>query len=483
MGLHDETLMRTQAYIDGKWVDSASGETFDVVNPADGSVVAEVADVGVEETRLAIAAAEEAQKSWRELTAKQRGAILRRWCELYYENIDDLAVIMTLEMGKPIAESRGEIGYAAGFIDWFAEEGKRAYGEVIPTHDATKRLLVLKQPVGVIAAITPWNFPQAMITRKVAPALAAGCTAIVKPSSVSPISALAAAELAARAGVPPGVFNVVTTKRSGPIGQELTTNPTVRKISFTGSTEVGKQLMPVGEHCEEHLARARGQRSVPGVRRCDLDAAVEGAIASKYRNSGQTCVCANRIYVQDAVYDDFSKKLAEAVAELKVGPGIEEGNAIGPLVNEAGVEKVEELVNEALRDGANVLTGGKRHALGRSFYEVTVLTDVTPDMRITNEEIFGPVAPLFRFSTEDEAISLANDTPFGLASYFFAGDVARIWRVTEGLEYGLVGVNTGLMSTEIAPFGGFKRVRHRREGSHDGLEEYLETKYVAIGGI
>ena len=484
MSLHDETLMRTQAYIDGKWVDSASGETFDVVNPADGSVVAEVADVGVEETRLAIAAAEEAQKSWRELTAKQRGAILRRWCELYYENIDDLAVIMTLEMGKPIAESRGEIGYAAGFIDWFAEEGKRAYGEVIPTHDATKRLLVLKQPVGVIAAITPWNFPQAMITRKVAPALAGGCTAIVKPSSVSPISALAAAELAARAGVPPGVFNVVTTKRSGPIGQELTTNPTVRKISFTGSTEVGKQLMAQSASTVKNISLELGGNAPFLVfDDADLDAAVEGAIASKYRNSGQTCVCANRIYVQDAVYDDFSKKLAEAVAELKVGPGIEEGNAIGPLVNEAGVEKVEELVNEALRDGANVLTGGKRHALGRSFYEVTVLTDVTPDMRITNEEIFGPVAPLFRFSTEDEAISLANDTPFGLASYFFAGDVARIWRVTEGLEYGLVGVNTGLMSTEIAPFGGFKESGIGREGSHDGLEEYLETKYVAIGGI
>jgi len=425
-----------------------------------------------------------AQRSWRALTAKQRGAVLRRWYELLLEHAEDLARLMTLEMGKPISESRGEVAYAAGFIEWFAEEGKRAYGEVIPTYDRTKRLLVLKQPVGVIAAITPWNFPQAMITRKVAPALAAGCAAVVKPASASPISALAAADLAARAGLPPGVFNVVTSTNSSAVGRELTTNPTVRKISFTGSTEIGKVLMVQAAGTVKNVSLELGGNAPFLVfDDADIDAAVEGAVASKYRNSGQTCVCTNRIYVQDSVYDEFAGKLAEAVAMLKVGPGIEEGTAIGPLVNEAALEKVEALVNEARDQGADVLTGGRRHELGRSFYEVTVLTEVTPAMRISREEIFGPVAPLYRFSTEEEAITLANDTPYGLASYFYAGDIGRIWRVSEGLEYGMVGVNTGLMSTEVAPFGGFKESGIGREGSHDGLDEYLETKYVAIGGI
>lgn len=484
MSLNDPSLLKTQAFVAGEWIDADSGGTFDVVDPADGSVVASVADLGVEETRRAIAAADAAQKEWAKKTAKERGVVLRRWYELFLEHKEDLARIMTMEMGKPIAESRGEVVYAANFIDWFAEEGKRARGEVIPTYDATKRLLVLKQPVGVIAAITPWNFPQAMITRKVGPALAAGCAAIVKPASASPISALAAAELATRAGLPEGLLNVITSKRSGAIGEELTTNPTVRKISFTGSTEIGRQLMAQAASTIKNVSLELGGNAPFLVfDDADLDAAVEGVIQSKYRNSGQTCVCANRIYVQDGVYEEFSKKLAEAVATLKVGPGLDEETAIGPLVNEEALAKVEELVGEARDAGAAVLTGGRRHSLGRTFYEVTVLTNVTQQMRIANEEIFGPVAPLFRFTTEEEAIALANDTPFGLASYFYARDVARIWRVSEGLEYGMVGVNTGLMSTEVAPFGGFKESGIGREGSHDGLEEYLETKYVAVGGI
>jgi succinate-semialdehyde dehydrogenase/glutarate-semialdehyde dehydrogenase len=387
-------------------------------------------------------------------------------------------------MGKPIGESRGEVAYAAGFIDWYAEEGKRAYGDVIPTHDATKRLLTIRQPVGVIAAITPWNFPQAMITRKVGPALAAGCAAVVKPSSLSPISALAAAELARRAGVPAGVLNVIPSARSSAIGAELTTNPKVRKVSFTGSTEVGKVLMAQSAGTVKNVSMELGGNAPFLVfDDADLDAAVEGVIASKYRNTGQTCICANRIYVQDGVYDEFAKRLAYAVQDLKVGPGLDESTAVGPLVNEAALEKVEALVANACDNGAQILTGGRRHELGRTFYEVTVLTEVTSDMEIAHDEIFGPVAPLFRFSTEEEAIREANDTPYGLASYFFARDMGRVWRVSEGLEYGLVGVNTGLMSTEIAPFGGFKESGVGREGSYQGLDEYLETKYIAMGGV
>ena len=484
MELQDPTLLRTQAYIGGEWIDADSGATFDVTDPATGDVVASVADLGVDETRRAVDLAEVAQKGWAARTAKDRGAVLRRWYELFLEHKEDLALIMTREMGKPIGESRGEVVYAANFIDWFAEEGKRAYGEVIPTHDPTKRLLVLKQPVGVVSAITPWNFPQAMITRKVAPALAAGCASLVRPASETPLSALAAAELADRAGLPPGLLNVIPATDSPAVGRELTTNPTIRKISFTGSTPIGKLLLGQAAGTVKKASMELGGNAPFIVfDDADIDAAVEGAIVSKYRNSGQTCVCANRFLVQDGVYDEFAKKLAEAVADLKVGPGIDESSEIGPLVNEDAIDKVEELVQGALAEGARVLTGGRRHALGRTYYEVTVLADVTPDMAIHGEEIFGPVAPLFRFSTEDDAIAIANDTEYGLAAYFYAADMGRIWRVSESLEYGMVGVNTGLISTEVAPFGGFKESGIGREGSHHGLDEYLETKYVAIGGI
>ena len=484
MELQDPTLLRTQAYVGGEWIDADSGATFDVTDPATGDVVASVADLGVDETRRAVDLAEVAQKGWAARTAKDRGAVLRRWYELFLEHKEDLALIMTSEMGKPIGESRGEVVYAANFIDWFAEEGKRAYGEVIPTHDPTKRLLVLKQPVGVVSAITPWNFPQAMITRKVAPALAAGCASLVRPASETPLSALAAAELADRAGLPPGLLNVIPATDSPAVGRELTTNPTIRKISFTGSTPIGKLLLGQAAGTVKKASMELGGNAPFIVfDDADIDAAVEGAIVSKYRNSGQTCVCANRFLVQDSVYDEFAKKFAEAVADLKVGPGIDESSEIGPLVNEDAIDKVEELVQAALAEGAGVLTGGRRHALGRTYYEVTVLTDVTPAMAIHGEEIFGPVAPLFRFSTEDDAIAIANDTEYGLAAYFYAADMGRIWRVSESLEYGMVGVNTGLISTEVAPFGGFKESGIGREGSHHGLDEYLETKYVAIGGI
>ena len=484
MELQDPTLLRTQAYVGGEWIDADSGATFDVTDPATGDVVASVADLGVDETRRAVDLAEVAQKAWAARTAKDRGAVLRRWYELFLEHKEDLALIMTSEMGKPIGESRGEVVYAANFIDWFAEEGKRAYGEVIPTHDPTKRLLVLKQPVGVVSAITPWNFPQAMITRKVAPALAAGCASLVRPASETPLSALAAAELADRAGLPPGLLNVIPATDSPTVGRELTTNPMIRKISFTGSTPIGKLLLGQAAGTVKKASMELGGNAPFIVfDDADIDAAVEGAIVSKYRNSGQTCVCANRFLVQDGVYDEFAKKFAEAVADLKVGPGIDESSEIGPLVNEDAIDKVEELVQGALAEGAGVLTGGRRHALGRTYYEVTVLTDVTPDMAIHGEEIFGPVAPLFRFSTEDDAIAIANDTEYGLAAYFYAADMGRIWRVSESLEYGMVGVNTGLISTEVAPFGGFKESGIGREGSHHGLDEYLETKYVAIGGI
>jgi|TARA_Y100000294_G_scaffold61445_1_gene58248 succinate-semialdehyde dehydrogenase/glutarate-semialdehyde dehydrogenase len=482
--LQDPTLLRTRAYIGGEWIDADSGATFDVTDPATGDVVATVADLGVDETRRAVDLADEAQKAWAARTAKDRGAVLRRWYELFLEHKEDLALIMTCEMGKPIGESRGEVVYAANFIDWFAEEGKRAYGEVIPTHDPTKRLLVLKQPIGVVSAITPWNFPQAMITRKVAPALAAGCASLVRPASETPLSALAAAELADRAGLPPGVLNVIPATDSPAVGRELTTNPTIRKISFTGSTPIGKLLLGQAAGTVKKASMELGGNAPFIVfDDADVDSAVEGAIVSKYRNSGQTCVCANRFLVQEGVYDEFAKKFAEAVADLKVGPGIDESSEIGPLVNEDAIDKVEELVQGALAEGAGVLTGGRRHALGRTYYEVTVLTDVTPDMAIHGEEIFGPVAPLFRFSTEDEAVAMANDTEYGLAAYFYAADMGRTWRVSEGLEYGMVGVNTGLISTEVAPFGGFKESGIGREGSHHGLDEYLETKYVAIGGI
>jgi len=482
MNLNDPTLLKTGSFIDGSWLESDT--TFDVINPADGVLVGKVADFGKAEATQAIEAADRALPGWSGLTAKARAAILKAWFNAILANADDLATIMTIEMGKPIRESRGEVGFGANFIEWFAEEGKRAYGEIIPTHDMSKRLLVMKQPIGVVAAITPWNFPLAMITRKVAPALAAGCTTVVKPPEDAPLTALAVMELANRAGIPAGVINMVTTSNPAPVGEELSTNPIVRKISFTGSTAVGKLLMRNAADTVKAVSLELGGNAPFIVfDDADIDAAVEGAIASKYRNTGQTCICANRLYVQDGVYDEFSKKFAEAVAALQVGPAIEDGTEIGPLVNEAALDKVEELVADALSSGANVLTGGKRHVLGRTYYEVTVLTDVTQDMRVAKEEIFGPVAPLYRFSTEEEAIAYANDTTYGLAAYFFAGDVGRIFRVSEGLEYGMIGANTGIISTELHPFGGVKESGIGREGSHYGLEEYLETKYVCLGGM
>ena len=472
----------TEGFIAGEWVPADSGARFDVRDPADGAVVASVADLGAAETSRAIAAAADAQHSWAARTAKDRGSVLRRWYDLILANVDVLAETMTREMGKPIAESRGEIVYAAGFVDWFAEEAKRARGEIIPTHDVSKRLLVMKQPVGVVGAITPWNFPLAMITRKVAPALAAGCAVVVKPAAAAPLSGLAAAALAREAGVPDGLLNIIPTSAPAPVGDELTTNPTVRKISFTGSTAVGKHLMAQAAGTMKNVSLELGGNAPFIVfDDADLDAAVEGLIASKYRNAGQTCICANRIFVQAAVHDEFADKLAAAASALRVGAGLDTATDIGPLVNDAALAKVEALVADAVDNGAEVVTGGRRHERGGTFYEVSVLRHVTPGMRIANEEIFGPVAPLISFDTEDDAIAGANDTPFGLAAYFYAGDMARVFRVGEALEYGLVGVNTGAISTEVAPFGGFKESGIGREGSHDGLEEYLETKYLAIG--
>lgn len=482
--LDDPSLLHSETLIGGEWIEAESGNTFAVENPSDGSIVGTVPDMGATETRSAIDSAEAAMPAWRDLTAKQRAAVLKRWFSLVMDNQEDLARLMSWEMGKPLSEARGEVAFGANFLEWFAEEGKRAYGEIIPTHDMSKRLLVMKQPIGVAAAITPWNFPLAMITRKVAPAIAAGCTVVVKPSEDSPLTALAVADLAQRAGVPAGVLNVVTTLDPEPVGAELSTNPTVRKLSFTGSVEVGKLLMRNAADTVKAVSLELGGNAPFIVfDDADVDAAVEGAIASKYRNSGQTCICANRIYVQDGVYDEFAKKFAEAVARLKVGPAIDDDTSIGPLVNDRALAKVEALVDDALAAGAGVLTGGRRHALGRTYYEVTVLTGVTSDMRIAREEIFGPVAPLYRFSTEEESIALANDTSYGLAAYFYAGDVGRIWRVGEALEYGMIGVNTGLFSTEIHPFGGVKESGIGREGSHYGLDEFLEVKYVCIGGI
>ncbi len=484
MKLNDPTLLHTETYIDGQWVGADGGEAFDVVNPADGAVVGSVPDLGVGETRRAIDSANRALPEWRALTAKKRASALKKWHTLLMENVEDIAQIMSLEMGKPIRESRGEAVFGSNFVEWFAEEGKRAYGEIIPTHDVSKRLLVVRQPIGVVGAITPWNFPLAMITRKVAPALAAGCTVVVKPAEDSPLTALAAADLADRAGLPAGVLNIITTSNPEPVGQEISTNPIIRKISFTGSTEVGKHLMANAAGTVKNVSLELGGNAPFIVfDDADMDAAVQGAIASKYRNSGQTCICANRIYVQAGIYDEFAKKFAEAVSSLKVGAAVDDATEIGPLVNQDALEKVETLVTDALEKGAGVLTGGKRHALGKTYYEVTVLTNVTSDMRVASEEIFGPVAPLYRFETEDEAIALANDTTYGLASYFYAGDLGRIWRVSEGLEYGMIGINTGLISTELHPFGGVKESGIGREGSHHGLSEFLETKYLCMGGI
>ncbi len=481
--LKDPSLLRQQAYVNGAWCDADGGATLAVHNPANGELVGHVPLMGAAETRRAIEAANAAWPAWKKKTAKERSAILRRWYELMLAHADDLALIMTTEQGKPLAEARGEIGYAASFIEWFAEEGKRTYGDTIPSPSPSSRIVVVKEAIGVCAAITPWNFPAAMITRKAGPALAAGCPMVLKPAEATPFSALALAVLAERAGIPAGIFSVVTGTPKE-IGGEMTSNPIVRKISFTGSTAVGKLLMQQSAASIKKLSLELGGNAPFIVfDDADLDAAVEGAIASKYRNAGQTCVCANRIYVQDGVYEAFAAKLVAAVQKLKVGDGLENGVTQGPLINEQAVQKVEQHVADAVEKGARVLLGGKRHALGHGFFEPTVLADVTPSMRVAREETFGPMAPLFRFKTDDEAVALANDTEFGLASYFYSRDIGRIWRVAEGLESGMVGINTGLISNEVAPFGGVKQSGLGREGSHYGIDDYLVVKYLCMGGI
>ena len=481
--LKDPKLFREQCYIDGEWLGADSRKTFAVDNPATGETLGAVPDMGTAETKRAIAAAERAWPAWRAKTAKERAAILRKWFDLMMANQEDLAQLLTAEQGKPLTEARGEIAYGASFIEWFAEEGKRAYGDVIPTHQADKRILCIKQPIGVSAMITPWNFPNAMITRKVGPALAAGCTVVLKPAEQTPFSALAMAELAERAGIPKGVLNIVTGD-AATIGKELCANPTVRKLSFTGSTEVGRILMRQSADTIKKLSLELGGNAPFIVfDDADLDAAVEGALASKYRNAGQTCVCANRIYVQDKVYDAFAAKLTEKVKGFKVGAGTENGVVIGPLIDEQGMKKVEAHVSDALAKGAKVVLGGKRHERGGRFFQPTVLKDVTPDMIVSFEETFGPVAPLIRFKSEDEVIRLANNTEFGLSGYFYSRDVGRIFRVAERMETGIVGANVGIISTEVAPFGGVKQSGLGREGAKYGLEEYLEVKYILVGGL
>lgn len=481
MQLNDPTLFRQQAMINGRWRDASGKETLAVTNPANGQPLGNVPKMGAGETREAIDAAARALPAWRALTAKERSSILRRWFELMMEHQDDLARLMTLEQGKPLAEAKGEISYAASFIEWFAEEGKRIYGDTIPGHQADKRLLVIKQPIGVTAAITPWNFPSAMITRKAGPALAAGCTMVLKPASQTPFSALALAELANRAGIPEGVFNVVTGSASE-VGGELTGNPLVRKLSFTGSTEIGRQLM---EQCAKDIKKVSlelgGNAPFIVFDDADLDKAVEGALASKFRNAGQTCVCANRLYVQDSVYDRFAEKLQQAVSKLQIGDGLQPNVTIGPLIDEKAIAKVQEHIADALGKGARVVTGGKVHELGGNFFQPTILVDVPGDAKVAKEETFGPLAPLFRFKDEADVIAQANDTEFGLAAYFFARDLGRVFRVGEALEYGIIGINTGLISTEVAPFGGVKSSGLGREGSKYGIEDYLEIKYMCIG--
>ena len=482
--LKNKALLRHQGYIDGGFVDADSGGRFGVDDPATGERLAEVADMGKVETVRAIEAANRALPGWRGKTAKERAAILRRWNDLILANTEDLAQLMTAEQGKPLAESRGEVAYGASFIEWFAEEGKRAYGDIIPTTANDRRLLVMKQPIGVCAAITPWNFPIAMITRKVGPALAAGCTVVCKPAEATPLSALALAVLAEEAGIPPGVFNVIIGTDSAAIGLELCTSTLVRKVSFTGSTEVGRILLRQSADTIKKLSLELGGNAPFLVfDDADLDAAVDGAIASKYRNAGQTCVCANRIYVQDTVYDEFAGRLAAKVKDLRVGAGTEEGVTVGPLIEAAAIDKVREHVADALDKGAKLAVGGKPHERGGLFFEPTILVDVTQDMKVACEETFGPVAPLFRFRTEEEAVEMANATEFGLAAYFYSRDVGRIFRVAEGIEAGMVCVNSGILSNEVSPFGGVKQSGLGREGSHYGIDEYLEIKYVCLAGL
>ena len=483
MNLKDPSLFRQQCYIDGAWADADDGGTIDVDNPADNSVIGTVPRMGAGETRRAIEAANDAYPDWRARTGKERAAILRRWYELVIENQEDLAVLMTTEQGKPLAESMGEIVYGASFIEWFAEEAKRIYGDTIPQHQHDKRIVVVKEPVGVVASITPWNFPNAMITRKCAPALAAGCTVVAKPATQTPYSAFALAELAERAGVPKGVLNIVSGI-SSEIGAEMTSNPVVRKLSFTGSTEIGKLLM---ERCAGTVKKMSmelgGNAPFIVFDDADIDSAVVGAMQSKYRNAGQTCVCANRIFAQDGIHDRFTDRLAEASAALKVGDGMEEGVGTGPLIDIKAVEKVESHIQDAVAKGARIVVGGGRHSNGGNFFEPTVLTGVTPEMIVSREETFGPLAPVYRFETDEDVVKKANDTEFGLAAYFYTRDIGRVWRVAEQLEYGIVGINSGIISTEIAPFGGMKESGIGREGSKYGIDEFVEVKYLCMGDI
>ncbi|WP_423207876.1 NAD-dependent succinate-semialdehyde dehydrogenase [Paracoccus yeei] len=479
MLLRDPSLLQTRAYVAGEWIDAADGATFDVVNPARGDVIARVADLSRAEVGRAIAASAQAMKGWAARTAKERAQVLRKWFDLMMENQDDLGRILTAEQGKPLAEAKGEIAYGASFIEWFGEEAKRIYGETIPGHLPDKRLTVIRQPIGVVGSITPWNFPNAMITRKCGPALAAGCGFVGRPAAETPLSALALAVLAERAGVPKGLFSIVTSSRSSDIGKEFCENPLIRKLTFTGSTEVGRILLrQAADQVLKCSMELGGNAPFIVFDDADLDAAVEGAMASKFRNNGQTCVCANRIYVQSAVYDAFARKLAAAVDKLRVGDGLSEDVTTGPLINAKAVEKVEEHIQDALDGGATIVTGGKRKE--GLFFEPTVVTGITDSMKVSTEETFGPLAPLFRFDTEDEAIARANDTIFGLAAYFYARDIGRVTRVQEALEYGIVGVNTGIISTEVAPFGGVKQSGLGREGSRHGIEDYLEMKYICL---
>ncbi|MFV0492801.1 MAG: NAD-dependent succinate-semialdehyde dehydrogenase [Pseudorhodobacter sp.] len=479
--LKDPTLLATKAYVAGEWIDADDGTTFAVTNPARGDVICEVPDLGRAETARAIASAEAAMKAWQKRTAKERANILRKWYDLMMANQADLGAILTAEMGKPLAEATGEIAYGASFIEWFAEEAKRIYGETVPGHQPDKRITVIRQPIGVVGSITPWNFPNAMITRKCGPALAVGCGFVARPAAETPLSALALAVLAERAGLPKGIFSVITSTRSSDIGKEFCENPAIRKLTFTGSTEVGRILLrQAADQVMKCSMELGGNAPFIVFDDADLDAAVLGAMASKFRNNGQTCVCANRIYVQAGVYDAFARKLAEALARTRVGDGLTDEVQFGPLVNIAAVEKVEEHIADATGKGATLVTGGKRHDLGGNFFEPTILTGVTDQMVVTNEETFGPVAPLFRFETEEEVIEKANATIFGLAAYFYARDIGRITRVQEELEYGIVGVNTGIISTEVAPFGGVKQSGLGREGSHHGMDDYLEMKYICL---
>lgn len=484
LNLSNPELFKSAAYINGEWVMADDGSTFEVDNPADGTILTSVPDQGVAETRRAIAAADAAWPAWRSKTAKERAAILRRWFDLLLENKEDLAILMTAEQGKPLAESTGEVMYGASFIEWFAEEGKRIYGDVIPTHMPDRRIVVIKQSVGVVACITPWNFPNAMITRKAAPALAAGCPIVIKPASETPLSALALAVLAEQAGIPAGVFNIVLTTNSRDVGKEMTESPLVRKFSFTGSTGVGKLLI---QQCASTVKKVSmelgGNAPFIVFDDADIDSAVKGAIISKYRNAGQTCVCSNRFYVQDAVYDEFVDKFTAAVRDLKVGRGDEAGVSIGPMISASAIDKVESLLADSVAKGGKVVEGGNRHPMGAQFYEPTVVKDATVEMDFAREEIFGPIAPIFRFTEDQEVVDLANATEFGLASYFYARDIGRIWRVAEGLEYGMVCINDGILSTEVAPFGGMKESGSGREGSKYGIEEFIEIKYITMAGL